>query len=349
MAPHLNARLSFIVFLALALAMTPAAGASHDAPSEPAARIVALIAEKVEASYPFPDLGHDYARRLRSALAKGLYRSKAGKDLVLAINADLQAVHKDRHLKVYFNHDLYVQASVEAGAPDTKADKAHQRTERLNANFGFTEVSVDPVDSTTYIKSSGPWWPEQKTFETAAGALALAAQSRNIIIDLRGNPGGAGEVGRFLATYFFDVGDEQFYLNGFGRTSDQNQQEWTYSFVPGRRLTKAKVYILIDKRTGSAAEGFAFAMQRLHRATIVGEASAGAGIAGSFKPLADDMVLFLPVKMVVAPNTMEGWEGTGVTPDLPTEGDARAFIEQRIHSEVSATGGATAGARAQGG
>lgn len=323
----------------MALSVTTApVRAAPGAPVDLAHSVVPLVIAKVDAGYPYPEIAHRYKDRLQKSLASGQYAGLTGKALAKALNADIQAVHKDVHLGVYSSHDLFVQATAETGGPATPEETAREQAEKHAANFGFTSVDVDAQTGTTYIRSAGPWWADQQSFEMAAGALALASQSRNVIIDVRGNPGGSGLIGRFLASYFFDVGDEKFYLDGFGRTSDQNQQEWTYGFVPGHRMPKASLYILIDKHTGSAAEGFAFAMQKMHRATIVGEPSTGGGIAGSLVPLADDLVVFLPVKMVVAPGSRTGWEGTGVIPDVSASGkDARAVALDLIRSKPAAS------------
>jgi hypothetical protein len=142
-------------------------------------------------------------------------------------------------------------------------------------------------------------------------------------------------MGRFLASYFYDAGNEQFYLNGFYKDRTKDVQEWTYSYVPGKRNPGAKVYILVGRGTGSAAEGFAYAMQKLHRATIVGDTTAGAGIAGTYAPLDNNLVVFLPFKMVVGPYTNTGWEGTGVIPDsLTGQTDALAAVRQMILKEI---------------
>ena len=135
---------------------------------------------------------------------------------------------------------------------------------------------------------------------------------------MRDNPGGSGTVGRLFGSYFYPAGDEEFYLNGFHKDRSTDEQEWTYVYVPGRRIPDAKLYILVNAHTASAAEGFAYAMQKLKRATIIGQTTAGAGIAGEFVELGHGLRMFLPVKMVVAPHTQQGWEGTGVVPDVAT-------------------------------
>jgi len=67
----------------------------------------------------------------------------------------------------------------------------------------------------------------------------------------------------------------------------------------------------------------------------VGEASAGAGIAGSYITLKRNLIVCLPFKMVVAPHSQTGWEGTGVIPDSVSKNkdalvETRRFIWQDI-------------------
>jgi hypothetical protein len=137
-------------------------------------------------------------------------------------------------------------------------------------------------------------------------------------------------MGRFLASYFYDPGNEQYYLNGFYKDRKHDEQEWTYAYTPGKHMRDAKVYILVGRGTGSASEGFAYAMQKLKRATLVGDTTAGAGIAGTFVALKSNLVVFTPFKMVVGPNSNVGWEGTGVIPEIETGKDDALIATRRL-------------------
>jgi hypothetical protein len=320
--------LSFALFSA-----TP----SNPAPTAPAAAPAHLriIVEKIEAKlvemYPFPDISKRYAARLRESLAQHRYDGLSAKDLGKAITQDLQGVHRDHHLDVFASADYFKQASDDSGDEPTPASRAREIEDGRAVDFGFTAVEIDPAASVAYIASRSQWFDNQEALEMAAHAMNMASYSKNIIIDLRGNPGGSGRMGRFLASYFFQPGDEKYYLYGFPKDRAKAEQEWTYAYVPGRRSVDSGLYILIDHDTGSACEGFAFAMQKLGRATVVGDTSAGAGIAGSLVPLMDDMVMFLPNKMIVAPTTQTGWEGVGVKPDIEAAGrDARVVAREAI-------------------
>ncbi|WCT14371.1 S41 family peptidase [Mucilaginibacter jinjuensis] len=294
------------------------------------------IVEKLTAAlierYPFPEISIQYQNALLKNERDGKYLNLTEQRLAEQLTADLQQVHRDVHLHVLQNESQYKNLTSPAYAANNSGSELEQLQRQ---NYGFRNVDLDPLSSVAYINIPGGFYATQEAFDIAAAAMNMAAYSKYIIVDIRANGGGSGQMGRFLASYFYNAGDEQFYLNGFYKDRSRDEQEWTYAYVPGKRNPAAKVYILIGPGTGSAAEGFAYAMQKLHRATVVGEASAGAGIAGSFVPLKDNLIVFLPFKMVVGPNSQVGWEGTGVLPDSVTTGkdalaETRRFIWQDI-------------------
>lgn len=299
-------------------------------------QIVQKLATELVNNYPFPDISAQYSAALLNNLKGGQYNNLSESALAGRLTADLARVHKDVHLTVFQNEEVYKSLTVpqnnEEGAP-AGPDKEAEMYRRMN--YGIRSVELDPLTSTAYINFPGPFLARQEAFEAAAAAMNVAANSKYVIIDVRQNGGGSGNMGRFLASYFYEAGNEQFYLNGFHKDRTRDVQEWTYSFVPGKRNPGAKVYILVGKGTASAAEGFAYALQKLQRATIVGDSTAGAGIAGSYAPLGNNLLVFLPVKMVVAPYTNTGWEGAGVIPDAYTgEKDALAETRHMILKEV---------------
>jgi hypothetical protein len=82
------------------------------------------------------------------------------------------------------------------------------------------------------------------------------------------------------------------------------------------RLAKAKVFYLTSKRTRSAGEHFALALQRTHRATLIGERTAGANHFGGIEPIGAGLAAFIPVGRTYDPDTGKDWEGTGIVPDI---------------------------------
>jgi hypothetical protein len=286
-------------------------------------RIASAVGDQLLAQYPFPELASRYASALAEKAKTGSYHGMNDCDTAKQMTSDLRTVHKDVHLQIFCASQL--AKALQPGAPASGILPMK--------DLGFESVELDLETSTVYIRSRGSWQANQESFTAASHAMGMASQAKYIIIDLRDNPGGSGEMGRFLASYFFPDGDEKYYLYGFEKDRERNQQEWTYAYVPGPRLPDVKVYILVNRNTGSASEGFAYALQQMKRATIIGQTTAGAGIAGELKPLPDNMSMFLPVKMIVAPHSTAGWEGVGVIPDVATAADGERAAAMKLIRE----------------
>lgn len=86
-------------------------------------------------------------------------------------------------------------------------------------------------------------------------------------------------------------------------------------------LAKAKVYLLISNRTGSAGEHLSLALKRTRRATLIGETTRGMGNYGGVVPVGHGYAAFIPVGRSFDPDTGEGWEGVGVKPDVEVPAD----------------------------
>ena len=108
-------------------------------------------------------------------------------------------------------------------------------------------------------------------------------------------------------------------VQGLLRDHRKDTQEGTYPYVPGPRSPDARVFILVDKDTVSATEGFAFGLQHAKRATIVGQTTAGGGSDTWPYDLGSGLVAFIPHKLLTAPDGSPGWESVGVRPDVQTQ------------------------------
>lgn len=82
------------------------------------------------------------------------------------------------------------------------------------------------------------------------------------------------------------------------------------------------IYILVDPKTYSAAEAFAYDLQALKRATIVGAKTRGGANAGGLKELGSDLFVVVPVGRAENPITHSNWGGVGVIPDVQAAPEA---------------------------
>lgn len=296
---------------------------------------IAAITDQISANlqkvYPKPDLGARYAEALTAKVKSGAYKGAEDCALAQKATADLQAVHQDAHLHILCAPDL--QQFTKRWIQPLPADAWTPV---------FESVEMDREQPVAVLRSSNGWPLNDQAFEQTAHALGMAAHARYIVIDLRNNPGGHGEIGYFIASYFFPAGQESVLLErSIFRDPGHLQQVYSLPYVPGPRLADAKLYILVNHATASAAEGFSFLMQHLKRAIVIGQTTAGAGNPATIVPLPAGMGLMLPVKRVVAPDSEEGWDGVGVLPDLTTApGKEQEAVYQLIREDMAKASGA---------
>jgi C-terminal processing protease CtpA/Prc len=112
------------------------------------------------------------------------------------------------------------------------------------------------------------------------------------------------------------------------------REHWAMPRAGGSRLAEARVFLLVSGYTVSAGEHFALALQRTHRAALIGAGTQGAGNFGTTAPLGEGFSAFIGIGRTYDPDTGEGWEGTGLTPDIAVPAP-RALVEALLRSGVA--------------
>jgi len=140
--------------------------------------------------------------------------------------------------------------------------------------------------NTAYIKISSFSRSTNLEFQIAAMQLQMSG-IKNIIIDLRGNPGGLMISSIRLADSFLDDGKLIVFTQG------AHSQRTEYKATAGGQMDKARLIILIDENSASASEIFAGAMQDWDRGLVVGRRSFGKGLVGRNYRLPDGSAIRL--------------------------------------------------------
>jgi C-terminal processing protease CtpA/Prc len=206
-------------------------------------------------------------------------------------------------------------------------------------NAGFVKIERLP-GNVGYLELHG-FMPGAE--EPAAAAMNFLAGTDALIIDLRNNRGGGPQAVTLLCSYFFD--EKPVHLNSlFWRKDNRTDDFWTLKSVAGKRYLGKDIYILTSKRTFSAAEEFAYDLQCLKRATLVGETTGGGAHPGGMAPLGEHFMAFIPMGRAINPITKTNWEGKGVKPDIAVPADKaletahQRAIEQLLKNGDQETG-----------
>ncbi len=274
-------------------------------------QVIDAVLSRIRDGYVFADRAEDMDRAIRARQEGHEYDNVTnGAALARLLTAHLQEVSHDKHLQV----DYFFGALGPVFQPPDEQGMAEL------TNFGFETVDRLP-GNIGYIRLIG--------FVRAEGAEAAVAEAMDavhdadaLIFDLRDNGGGDPDMVALISSYLF--GEEPVHLNDFYfRQEDHTEQLWTLRDVPGIRFGPDKdVYVLTSGLTFSAAEAFAYDLQALGRATIVGETTAGGAHLSDGGPLVLGFGMYVPSGRAINPITGTDWEGTGVTPDVPVAADS---------------------------
>jgi len=283
--------------------------------------------------YISPETAEDVVAAIRHRRDAGAYdgltMATALRD---ALNTDLLEVSKDKHIQVRYHirpqpaprtdNILDDPTILERMRLDSVTQNyGFKRIERLNGNVGYLDLRFFAP-----LEWSG-------CGDIAAAAMTLVSNTSALIIDVRKNGGGGQGLLNFLVSYFLPaVPEHPIHLCDY-YYGDHVEQQWTIPHVPGRRYQTNPLYILTSARTISAAEEFAYVLQAMERATIVGETTAGAAhLVGEYH-IDARFSIFVSNGRVVVPCTGGNWEGAGVTPDIAASEQDAAMVAHRTALE----------------
>jgi hypothetical protein len=306
----------FPTFL-LSVAVAPSSAAGADDPPRPALTAAARsttidgVLKKLREAYVFPDVARKMEQDIRERAAKGEYDGiDRGEELARALTAHLRAISHDSHVLVSYSSGTRTNGPRD----EPRADElARRRRQGEAVNFGFKKVER-LAGNVGYLELEGFWRPAE-TAEAAAAAMTFLTNTDSLIIDLRSNGGGNPGTVALFCSYF--VGEEPVHLwDEHSRPGADSRPVWSLPHVTGKRYLEKDVFLLTSHSTYSAAEGFAYTMKNLKRATIVGEATGGGAHPGDTQDVDEHFTVFVPTGRIVNPITKTDWEGIGVKPDM---------------------------------
>jgi retinol-binding protein 3 len=328
-----------IIGISMALAVTALAASwlsGSDLRAAQKTQTVEAIIETLRERYIFPELAEKAEVALRAELKKGTYDSVAdGKEFAALLTQQLRDVVNDAHMGVRFSEEPLPARAVRSAPSQEEVDAERQRMRVLNAGVDKVERLAGNVG---YLELRG-FMNAQAARRPIKAAMEFLGETDALIIDLRQNGGGSPETVRLLSSYFFD--STPVHLNTLVWRDGTRDEFWTLKEVDGPRYLGKEIYVLVSKRTASAAEEFSYNFKNLKRATILGENTWGGANPGGSVRLNDHFSIFVPTGRAENPISKTNWEGVGVEPDVkipPAEALAAAHVmalEKLLANETS--------------
>lgn len=159
------------------------------------------------------------------------------------------------------------------------------------------DCAVTLDENTGYVKINRFAGNTTREFNQALIDLFEKKGVKNLILDLRGNPGGYLDKAVEILSQFFPDKDKLLVFTK-GRTVHKNE----YKTSGRQRFNVEKIAVLIDEGSASASEIVAGAVQDWDRGVVVGRRSFGKGLVQEPYALADGSELRLTVARYFTPN-----------------------------------------------
>ena len=312
---------SIIVFLSIPILLNGAISQeySNKLSKEERNQIITKAGDLLINNYVSADLGVKCAEYLKKQLQTGVYdRITHPREFVKKLNSDLIKIHEDKHVRVqYISSD---QEKLQQQNPIVA--KMLDISEKALDNYGLREVKV--IDGNVGYVDIRSFEPVELAGSKVSSVMDILKDSDALIIDLRENRGGNPAMVQYICSYFFD---QPILLNSFyWRRGDYVEEFWTLSNISGKKRPKVPIFILTSGSTFSAGEEFAYDLQALKRATIIGETTAGGANPGITFRINQRFSIFLPTGRAINPITGTNWEGFGVEPDIRIEAEGAVAV-----------------------
>jgi len=170
-----------------------------------------------------------------------------------------------------------------------------------------------------------------RDFEKALAELQ-AQGAKKLIIDLRGNPGGALDEAVAMSSLFLKKGSLVVYTKG----RSHRWEDRRYFAEQDPKWKKIPLVVLVDDTSASASEIFTGAMKDQKRAIIMGKKTYGKASVQTLIPLssAADQEPGPGLKITVAYYYTPAGnliDGKGIEPDVPLEPEKVALISAKLY------------------
>jgi C-terminal processing protease CtpA/Prc len=219
------------------------------------------------------------------------------------------------------SHDKHIFVSVTGQHGATSRGPALSRSERARMeNYGLKCAEI--LDGNIGYLDITAFYHADEGAQTLKTAMNFVSHTDALILDLRKNAGGSPDTAIQLLSYFFKPNTPLLsIIPRFGEPTVYVTQAAGVSY----RDEDRPLYVLVSGSTWSAGESVPFILQERHRATIIGETTAGAANPAGPWPINSYLSINIPFGHIKTAVKGTNWEGTGVTPDIAAPPN-KAFV-----------------------
>jgi len=288
------------------------------------------ISQLIDEYYPFPEKSQEMISQIQKKLCEGGYdKIENANELAQTLTRELQENSQDYHITlIYSPKDAAQIREIQKLDPMNENYESNWWQWIDSDNFGIRKIEY-LIGNIGYIDIRY-FAPVNLAGDVAVAAMNFLARSEALIFDLRQCGGGDPFMTQLFQCYLFDKNKKpKMLLTKYHHAKNEVQQEWTYPYIPGKRLPEAPVYILTSSRTFSGGEDMAYSLKHHARATIVGEITGGGAHPVTELIPGEGFILILPEGYPTHPVTNSNWEGRGVQTDIEVSRENALEIAHR--------------------
>ena len=267
--------------------------------------IIKKIQELMEDNYIFLDKAKETNLHLDSLMVINYFDTYTEPiEFSKALSVEMQKITKDKHLNV-----------APPRSPRPPGNNPDFISRHLINTLRFRSggfAKIDLLDGNVgYVELKGF---RREDISKADDVMNYLSTADAIIIDLREN-GGGNSLGLYWSSYFLK---DNTSLSGIYERRTDTKTELKTVDIKGDKRLDMPIFILTSNYTFSAAEAFAYDLQSMKRAIIIGEITGGGAHPVDFIRLPKGYGLIVPYAESINPITKSNWEGVGVIPDFET-------------------------------
>lgn len=280
-------------------------------------QVIAAIAVEFETNYVLKEKRTVLKNFLLDKMKAGTFDEIDQSDMLAGVLTQLLVKFADdKHLQVI---------------PPSQLSEVKSRFGLVNSE----EISIEEVDDKGHHRSPGEGLELEESFPISGKILEgnigyirmerfvdspkvvaeterimnVLSETSAVIVDLTKSGGGDSAAHDNLMSYFFTT------------ALSVNENSASQKLTPKRlssTYANKPLYVLTSRTSISAAESFAYFLQRQDRAILIGETTAGAGFRVDAYALPFEFYLVNSIGSGYDPGKNRGWQGTGVKPDIKT-------------------------------